>query len=376
MFYFSLLLLLHFVTTTTSSSNLGVCIFDTRTKDLVYKTFHIDNSTSNQSFYIEQNQGKKYIHKSPCIFADKPRVWKCPILKPRNNWKLVIKDKNEILHNFYWYFNKEKCVCLHIKPLYDLKVEINDPEAISLYKVKCDFNKNPNMLSVDRNEIYLDFGNQKRTLMNTCMSSFLMNPFNKFTPCNVIKICSKTKFLQCLNEGEPYCKTLNSLVQNDFLLKYFDCKVNSGSLEVNWDFRNVFGIQHVSLNFKLRNEIVLSKNLSSTSGSFIQGELSSVNLTMQIDSCSQCLCFRAKKVCFDHTQSTPKMKNTKHGLEKEDLALMIIIVILTLALICTICILFYYRRKIYANNNNQKPIIPRNIELKNISSENIYEVAT
>ena len=379
MFNFTFVLLLHLVS---AASNFGSCIFDTTTTPLVYQTIQINNSIANKtSFYIEQNQGKKYVHRNRCINGDEPRLWKCLVQNPLDHWDLNIKDeKNVTFYNSSWYFNTEECICLNIKPDFELKIEINDPEKTSsLYKISCNFHGHENMLSVVHRTVYLDFGNENKILQDTCASSspsvsssFSINSFNISTPCKPIKICSKTKFRQCSNEGGPSCVVFNRLSENDFLLKYFDCKINSGSLQVNWNFRNILerfslNMFHVSLNFQQGKEIVLSKNISSASGRFVDGATN--NMTMHIHSCFHCQCFRSEKICFYQNKPRSEKIDPDDGLKTK---ILIIVSCLLSSLIFIFCIYFCCTKKSTADIN-QNPIFPRNQEIGNINPENIYE---
>ena len=370
---FFLILLSHFVASV--FSNFGGCIFDEST-DTVYKTFQVQqNSTFKQSFHIEQySTSEDYKYKNFCVKGDIPRLWKCLIRKPMDNWDLVIKEKKKQINKSHWYFNQEKCVCLNIKPTYKLKVEINDAgQTSSLFKVNCHQEYPGNMLTSDHDEIYLDFGNENRTLPNSCTAeqlSFSINPFNKSTSCNPAKICSNTKFTQCLNKGTPYCVTFSNLFQNHFILKYFDCNINSGSLKVNWDFKNL-GIQNVSLNFQQGSISVFSKNISSPIGEFVRGGLNNDNTTMYIDSCFHCKCFRTKKICFDQTGPTLKKGNTEDGL-RTDIVLLIVFGVLLLCLVL-VSLFVFYKKKGNIDDNQNPIIVPRLTEMENIPPENIYE---
>ena len=373
-----------------STSNLGRCV--KTTDDLVFQTFQFENLTlKHYNFHIEQKrQTKTFFHKQ-CIQIHQTRVLKCRIQKPMEKWDLIIKGNDTILHNFYWDFNKRECNCPGITSVYKLKLGMMDSTLSNItYKVQCIFQTYSNMLSVDHNTVYLDLGNHSITLHEKCNPSkqyFFMNPFDQ---CVSGKICSTSKFLQCSNKGEPHCVPFHSFLQDDLVLKHLNCEVmDSEGLKVKWNFEGFPSVKHISFNFYRKNSrtgqkvSLLSKNISSTSGSFlskiIDSELNNDEVTVDVDGCLQCQCFKAKKRCLGRTGIEPPPK------KKTDDTSVIIDVLFGVAfgviLLCLGGFAYYcYKRRKIDNNTDivgprgniktEKKEATKNID---IETQNIYE---
>lgn len=264
--------------------------------DLVYQSFDVTNSTIRRydNFQIEQKDHSETF-KTKCEFLPLTSLVKCPIKRPKRNWKLSFQDNDTVLDKFDWDFDLQKCVCSGIKPVYKFKVRAVDNKHTA-FKVECIYQKYSNMLSVGTNSVFLDYGDN--ILQESCNNKVIFI-VNDIDVCVSASICSTSTFQQCSNKVQPYCVPFQSIRQ--VVVKDISCQVSQKGLKVSWGLFDISGIKHLALDIYSekantgQHMLLLSKNISSTQKNFQSGELigsiSEKELSVRLMACSHCKCF-------------------------------------------------------------------------------------